>query len=67
MMNTELYNETGVVTTLAGSGTTAAYKDGSGVSASFYRPYGIAVDSNNNLYISDANNRIRKITSSGES
>ena len=66
-MSTELYNETGVVTTLAGSGT-AAYKDGSGTSASFNKPVGIAVDSNNNLYVSDANNNIlRKITSSGES
>ena len=67
MINTELYNETGVVTTVAGSGT-AAYNDGSGVTASFNRPNGIAVDSNNNLYVSDGNNnRIRKITSSGES
>ena len=62
-----LYIYTGAVTSLAGSGT-SAYKDGSGVSASFNRPYGIAVDSNNNLYVNDQNNnRIRKITSSGES
>ena len=32
-------------------------------SATLYNPYGIAVDSNGNVYVSDTyNNRVRKIT-----
>jgi uncharacterized protein YjiK len=51
----------GVVTTLAGS-STASYKDGLGINASFNGPYGIAVDYAGNLYVSENNNRrIRKI------
>lgn len=54
----------GVVSTLAGSGP--GYADGVGTNTKFYNPYGIAVDSNGNIYVADtANNRIRKITSDG--
>jgi sugar lactone lactonase YvrE len=50
------------VTTFAGTGT-ATYLDGIGTNASFNNPMGLAIDSSNNLYISDtSNNRIRKIT-----
>lgn len=56
---------TGVVTTLAGSGT-VGYADGTGTAAKFALPAGIAVDGNGNLYVSDwAGLRIRKITSAG--
>ncbi|MFY7884615.1 MAG: NHL repeat-containing protein, partial [Dolichospermum sp.] len=56
---------TGVVTTLAGSGT-PAYSDGTGVSASFTGPSGVAVDLSGNVYVADQyNHRIRKITSAG--
>lgn len=55
----------GVVTTLAGSGA-PGYADGQGVSASFSKPFGIAIDSAGNLYVTDEiNNLIRKITPTG--
>jgi sugar lactone lactonase YvrE len=55
----------GMVSTLAGSGA-AAFADGQGVSASFNRPRGVAVDANGSVYVADSdNNRIRKISASG--
>lgn len=55
----------GVVTTLAGSGT-KSFSDGMGTAAHFSTPKGIAVDQSGNAYVADtANHRIRKISSSG--
>ena len=55
----------GVVSTLAGSGT-PGYTDGTGTSAKFYSPTGVAVDGAGNVYVADrSNHRIRKITASG--
>ena len=56
----------GVVTTLAGSGT-SAYVDGTGTAASFQQIGGITVDSSGNLYVTESGggNTIRKITSAG--
>ena len=55
----------GVVTTLAGDGT-PSFNDGLANVAEFNSPAGVAVDSADNVYVTDKNNnRIRKITSVG--
>ena len=52
----------GVVTTFAGGGPGTS-TNGTGTSASFSEPLGIAIDASGNLYVSDRNNGlIRKIT-----
>ena len=57
----------GVVSTLAGSGT-SGNADGTGTSAKFYYPSGVAVDGAGNVYVGDYNNHsIRKITLSAGS
>jgi sugar lactone lactonase YvrE len=54
----------GVVSTFAGS--TQGFADGQGGTAQFYRPVGVVVDANGNVYVGDLfNHLIRKITSSG--
>ncbi len=56
----------GVVTTFAGSSTPGS-ADGNGASASFTAPAGIAVDAQDNVYVSEVGtHRIRKITPSGD-
>jgi streptogramin lyase len=56
----------GVVTTLAGSGSSTPFSDGTGAGATFNSPRGIVVDSGGNVYVGDTgNNRIRRITPSG--
>src|SRR6266567_1205438 len=56
----------GVVTTLAGTPGVTGSADGTGSAARFYSPFGIAVDSVGNLYVTDLNNHtIRKITPAG--
>jgi sugar lactone lactonase YvrE len=55
----------GVVTTLAGSGT-AGKLDDTGTTASFKFPSGLAADSAGNVYLADTDNQVvRKITSAG--
>jgi streptogramin lyase len=55
----------GVVSTLAGTGTNGS-ADGKGTAASFFNPYGIAVDPTGILYVADTYNyTIRKVTPDG--
>ena len=52
-----------IVTTLAGS-VVAGFANGTGTSAQFNSPSGVAVDTSGNVYVSDYNNHVvRKITS----
>ena len=54
----------GVVSTLAGS--TPGFTDGSGISAQFSYPTGVAADGQGNIYVADSfNQRIRKISPAG--
>jgi streptogramin lyase len=56
----------GVVTTLAGTAGSNGSADGTGSAARFYRPYGVTVDGNGNVYVADTlNYTIRKITPAG--
>jgi sugar lactone lactonase YvrE len=56
----------GVVSTYAGTGRPGAL-NGHRLSAGFNHPYGLAIDSDGNLYVGDvANHRIRKISPDGE-
>jgi streptogramin lyase len=56
----------GEVTTFAGSGVIGA-NDGNGTSASFHYPADLVADSSGNIYVVDKeNNKVRKITPSGD-
>lgn len=54
----------GVVTTFAGNSGNSGAQDGTGTTAKFNIPRGIAIDAGDNLYVADyLNHSIRKITS----
>ncbi|MEI9813084.1 MAG: hypothetical protein WDO18_10635 [Acidobacteriota bacterium] len=57
---------TGIITTVAGNGTLAASGDGGPATGAGVDPFGIALDADGSLYISDYyNHRIRKVTAAG--
>lgn len=56
----------GVVTTFAGSAGNSGNSDGTGSTARFNAPNGLAVDSTGNIYVADTlNNSVRMITPTG--
>jgi sugar lactone lactonase YvrE len=56
----------GVVTTLAGTAGLQGSADGTGSTARFYDPSGVAIDGSGNVYVADwGNHTIRKITPAG--
>ena len=60
-----VYEPNVTVSTLAGSGVRGS-TDGTGTVASFYQPFGVAVDASGNVYVADyGSNKIRKITPLG--
>ncbi len=56
---------TGAVTTLAGTPGVTGSADGVGAAASFTSPSGIAADAAGNIYVTDGNYIVRKITPAG--
>ena len=60
-------NTSGIITTVAGNGSTGYSGDGgAATSAELHGVYGVAVDASGNIYIPDFyNNRIRKVNTSG--
>ena len=56
----------GQVSVFAGLAGTSGATDGTGGAARFFRPTGLAIDAQDNLYVTDTDNhRIRKITPTG--
>ncbi len=56
----------GVVTTLAGLAHSSGNSDGTGSTARFYGPAGVAADASGNVYVADLiNHAIRKVTPDG--
>jgi sugar lactone lactonase YvrE len=52
----------GYITTVAGSSNNGSSQDGTGASAGFNNPFGIAIDANGVIYVSEAGgNKIRKL------
>ncbi len=54
---------TGIITTIAGNAVSTFSGDGGAATSASMGPFGLALDSSGNVYLSDCNNhRIRKIT-----
>ncbi len=61
----EINAATGIINTVAGNGTCSFTGDGQATSNGIGYPQGVAVDANDNLFISDYNDRIRWVSPSG--
>ncbi len=55
----------GIVTVFAGGSPGGGFKDGQGTAATITWPNSIAIDADDNLYVTDYTSRIRKISPSG--
>jgi mucin-19 len=61
-----MVNAAGIITTIAGNGTTGSAGDGGpAVSAQLFHPMDVAVDSSGNLFITEITNRVRMVNTSG--
>jgi len=58
-------NTNGIITTVAGNGILYANGDGGMAISAGLSPTGVAVDTVGNLFITDGNNRIRKVNTNG--
>ncbi len=59
-------NTSGIITTIAGGGSTGLGDGGLAINAELYYPYGVALDGLGNVYIADLDNeRIREVNTSG--
>jgi sugar lactone lactonase YvrE len=59
-------NYPSLVSTLAGAGASSTLTDGTGATATFKTPYGVALDSSGHVYVADfGNHAVRKITPQG--
>ena len=56
---------TGVVSTVAGTANVGGYADGPASSARFYYPFGVAVNSNGDIFVSEAGNHLIRVISAG--
>jgi sugar lactone lactonase YvrE len=61
----EINAATGIITTIAGTGSSTFSGDGLATSNSVYAPQGIAVDKNDNVFVSDYTDRVRWISPNG--
>ena len=62
-----IINTNGIISTVAGDGTTALYSgDGVPATSTGLNPFGVALDASGNMYIADyVNNRVRMVNTSG--
>ena len=61
-----MVNTSGIITTIAGNGVGGYSGDGGpATSAELFEPYGVAVDASGNVYISDFNETVRMVNTSG--
>jgi trimeric autotransporter adhesin len=61
----EINAATSIITTVAGSGACSFTGDGLATANGINYPQGVAVDANDNLFISDYNNRVRWVSPNG--